>query len=108
VQVSNLCISTSVLVSEMTYNVSSGTLNSTIPYVLVLGLHVQKQQDTINVASSHLFFCVHYLNVSGKQKGIVANDASYHSKWFLVHFLLKFFYNKKRSKIKKVKNVKKT
>jgi len=29
-------------------------------------------------------------NVSGKQKGIIANDAPYHLKWFFVEFLLTF------------------
>ena len=42
--------------------------------------------STISAASSHLLYVYSTGNVNGKQKGIVANDAPYHSKWFLDKF----------------------
>jgi len=32
-----------------------------------------------------------YIKCTWKQKGIVANDAPYHSKWFLVEFFANVF-----------------
>ena len=56
-----------------------------------------------------LIFCPCTLSkICGKQTGIVANDAPYHSKWFLVEFSANVFFiiNKRRRNRKREKREK--